>query len=97
MLRRAQLAIEPSPSVPVAAETLATLDLSDGLAIDNFEGLARHRGNRYFMVSDDNDLFVQRGGTIFSCTEGDGEGFRDGIPGTGYELPAQLNGCSRST
>ena len=60
MLRRAQLAVEPSPSVPVAAETLATLDLSDGLAIDNFEGLARHRGNRYFMVSDDNDLFVQR-------------------------------------
>jgi hypothetical protein len=60
MLRRAQLPAEPSPTQPVAAETLATLDLADGLAIDNFEGLARHRGNRYFMVSDDNNLFVQR-------------------------------------
>lgn len=60
MLRRAQLPAQSSPSDPVTAETLVTLDLADGLAIDNFEGLTRHRGNRYFMVSDDNDLFVQR-------------------------------------
>jgi len=59
-LRIAQLPAQPSLSTPVLAETLATLDLADGLAIDNFEGLTRHRGNRYFMVSDDNDLFVQR-------------------------------------
>ncbi len=59
-LRRVQLPLEPSASETVRTETLVTLDLADGLAIDNFEGLARHRGNRYFMVSDDNDLFVQR-------------------------------------
>jgi len=59
-LRRARLPTEPSASEPVKSETLATLDLADGLAIDNFEGLARHRGSHYFMVSDDNDLFVQR-------------------------------------
>jgi len=60
MLRRVRLSVPPSTTDPVTAETLATLDLADGLAIDNFEGLARHRGNRYFLVSDDNDLFVQR-------------------------------------
>lgn len=60
MLRLAQLPAEPSPTQPIAAETLATLDLADGLAIDNFEGLARHRGNRYFLISDDNNLFLQR-------------------------------------
>ena len=39
---------------------IATLDSRDGLRLDNFEGLARHRGNRFFLVSDDNDVFVQR-------------------------------------
>ncbi len=39
---------------------LATLDSDTGLKLDNFEGLARHRGNRFFLVSDDNDVFVQR-------------------------------------
>lgn len=42
------------------AETVATLDSHQGLQIDNFEGLTRHHGNRFFMVSDDNDVFVQR-------------------------------------
>jgi len=41
-------------------EGIATLDVADRFHIDNFEGLTRHRGNRYFMVSDDNDLFLQR-------------------------------------
>lgn len=39
---------------------LATLDSDTGLKLDNFEGLARHRGNRFFLVSDDNDVFLQR-------------------------------------
>ncbi len=41
-------------------ETIVALDNEQGFQIDNFEGLARHKGNRFFMVSDNNDLFVQR-------------------------------------
>ena len=43
-----------------AVETAALLDTTQGYQIDNFEGLTRHKGNRFFMVSDNNDLFVQR-------------------------------------
>ena len=39
---------------------MATLDSDHGLQIDNFEGLARHQSNRFFMVSDDNSVFIQR-------------------------------------
>jgi hypothetical protein len=59
MLRRVQLTPD-SAAQPLKPETLATLDNSKGFQLDNFEGLARHRGNRFFMVSDNNDLFVQR-------------------------------------
>ncbi len=53
------------PATPKSGELLhvtdiATLDLAAGHRIDNFEGLARHKENRFFMISDDNDLFVQR-------------------------------------
>ncbi|MDO8705862.1 MAG: hypothetical protein Q7J84_13040, partial [Sulfuricaulis sp.] len=41
-------------------ETLLSMSSKDGFQIDNFEGLARHKGNRFFLVSDNNDLFVQR-------------------------------------
>lgn len=44
----------------LVTETVTTLDSDKGLHIDNFEGLTRHRGNRFFMVSDDNDVFIQR-------------------------------------
>jgi len=40
--------------------TLAVLDTSQGWSIDNFEGLARHRGLRFFMVSDDNFKSLQK-------------------------------------
>ncbi len=59
-LRRLHLPPGTPPDSLLPAETLATLDSHQGLQIDNFEGLARHRGNRFFMVSDDNDVFVQR-------------------------------------
>ena len=39
-------------------ETLVTFDTDKGHQLDNFEGLAHHRGNRFFVVSDDNDLFL---------------------------------------
>ncbi|MBI3571387.1 MAG: esterase-like activity of phytase family protein [Gammaproteobacteria bacterium] len=58
-LKRVRLTSGPS-SEPLNPETLVTLDSQQGFQIDNFEGLARHRGNRFFMVSDNNDLFVQR-------------------------------------
>lgn len=57
-LRRVRLV--PGLATPVPAKTVVELDAAAGHTVDNFEGLARHRGRRFFMVSDDNDLFVQR-------------------------------------
>ncbi len=57
-LRIATLAREGDATASV--ETVAMLDSLEGYRLDNFEGLARHQGNRFFMVSDNNDLFVQR-------------------------------------
>lgn len=59
-LRRLRLPADAAPDTLLAAQTVATLDSENDLNIDNFEGLTRHRGNRFFMVSDDNDVFVQR-------------------------------------
>lgn len=50
---------EPLPA-PGTGPTLlpvvdvAVFDSSQGWLLDNFEGLARHRGQRFFMISDDN-------------------------------------------
>ncbi len=60
MLRTATLPTDPSATEPVPVENLMTLDTTAGHHIDNFEGLTRHRGNRFFVISDDNDLFIQR-------------------------------------
>lgn len=59
MLRRVLLTPAPAGQ-PLRPETIVTLDSNKGFQLDNFEGLARHRGNRFFMVSDNNDLFLQR-------------------------------------
>ena len=59
MLKRVRLPSPPS-SESFNPETIVTLDSWEGYQIDNFEGLARHRGRRFFMISDNNDLFVQR-------------------------------------
>ncbi len=59
-LKLVTLPENPLPTDPVPVETLVTFDTEKGHQIDNFEGLAHHRGNRFFMVSDDNDLFIQR-------------------------------------
>ena len=58
-LRIATLVGDGGESVSTV-ETVALLDTAQGYQIDNFEGLTRHKGNRFFMVSDNNDLFVQR-------------------------------------
>ena len=49
------------------ARTLAVLDTSKGWSIDNFEGLTRYRGNRFFMISDNNNFWFQR--TLLSFFE----------------------------
>jgi hypothetical protein len=59
-LKIATLSSDGSLTDPVPVETAAVLDSGKGQQIDNFEGLAWHRGNRFFLVSDDNDLFLQR-------------------------------------
>lgn len=41
-------------------EDIATFNSIHGWALDNFEGLARHQGNRFFMVSDNNQFWMQR-------------------------------------
>jgi len=58
-LKRVSLS-EANAGTALAAETLVTLDSRQGFQIDNFEGIAHHRDNRFFLVSDDNDLFIQR-------------------------------------
>lgn len=41
-------------------QLIARLSSAEGWAVDNFEGLTRHRGNHYFMVSDNNNSWLQR-------------------------------------
>jgi hypothetical protein len=59
-LRLVTLTGDGSQGSVTAAETAAVLDAARRHRIDNFEGLTRHTGNRFFMVSDDNGLLVQR-------------------------------------
>jgi hypothetical protein len=59
-LKLATLSPNVSPTESVPVETVVALDSGKEHQIDNFEGLARHRGNRFFIISDDNDLFIQR-------------------------------------
>ena len=44
---------EANAGTELPARLLASFDSTEGWRVNNFEGLARHRGNRYFMVSDD--------------------------------------------
>jgi len=53
-------ALPTDSSAPLTVETLVTLDSSKGFNIDNFEGLAAHRNNRFFLISDNNGVFFQR-------------------------------------
>jgi hypothetical protein len=41
-------------------KTLALFKQDDGFLIDNFEGLAHHKDNRFFMISDNNENFFQK-------------------------------------
>lgn len=59
-LKRARLTDVAPADTPLETQTLFTLNAGEGYQIDNFEGIAHHRGKHYFMVSDDNDFFLQR-------------------------------------
>ena len=41
-------------------ESLAEMQVGGLVPMDNYEGLTRHTGNRYFMISDDNESFMQQ-------------------------------------
>jgi hypothetical protein len=45
---------------PLEPIVVAHFNTADGWRIDNFEGLSRHRGQRIFLVSDDNNRSPQR-------------------------------------
>lgn len=62
-LRRVWLSDDGSSKV----EQVAVFDSTKGWKVDNFEGLTHHRGNLFFMVSDDNHSSLQR--TLLSYWE----------------------------
>ena len=67
---------------------LAVLDSSRGWHLDNFEGLAAHGANKYFMVSDDNgQSFLQR--TLLTYFELIEPAPAVPVPQTGAESTAQ--------
>jgi hypothetical protein len=41
-------------------EEIAHFSTADDWSLDNFESIARHQGNRYFLVSDDNTSIIQK-------------------------------------
>ena len=49
----------PAVSTEPTIEDVARFDTSEW-TIDNFEGVAWHEGSHYFMVSDDNESFIQK-------------------------------------
>jgi len=46
---------DPDTQQPIKAKTVARFDGAEGWYVDNFEGLTRHKGRHFFMVSDDNN------------------------------------------
>ncbi len=55
-LRRVEL---PAEDNAVRVADVASFNTAAGWRLDNFEGLAHHRGQRFFMISDDNDSIWQ--------------------------------------
>gem|GEM_PF-162476 len=53
--------------------TIAILDSSQGWSVDNFEGLSRHRGLKFFMVSDDNFNALQKTLLVYFELAGTGD------------------------
>ena len=51
---------DPWVNPPLESHVVAELSSAQGWIIDNFEGLTRYRGQRFFMVSDNNRKALQR-------------------------------------
>lgn len=58
-LRRTDSLSAPNSSRLLTVTEVARFDTSQGWLLDNFEGLASHRNQRFFMVSDDNCRALQ--------------------------------------
>jgi len=82
-LRHAEAPVPDAAGGLLRVRDLVTLDSAEGWHIDNFEGLARHRGARFFLVSDDNDSAFQR--TILAYLELVAPGLA--APGAGARFP----------
>lgn len=52
--------LSPAENGKLTREVLATINVGGRMPVDNYEGLTRHKGNRYFMVSDNNEHFMQQ-------------------------------------
>lgn len=66
----------PVPETPAAAPPVTDIArfASNGeTRVDNFEGLARHEGDRYFMVSDDNESAIQKTLLLYLSIPAEGE------------------------
>lgn len=50
----------PPQGGAAAVEEVARFSTAEQWFLDNFEAIARHRGNRYFMASDDNNSAMQK-------------------------------------
>ena len=86
-LRRTRIATA-APGARLAVTTLAVLDSSRGWSVDNFEGLTRHHGRNFFMVSDDNFNPLQKTLLVyFAAMDTDDPGDAGNIPE--YELHQQ--------
>jgi hypothetical protein len=59
-VRRIQLTPGSKDGSMLPVQDIVRFDTSDGWAIDNFEAIAGHQGNRFFMVSDDNESAIQK-------------------------------------
>jgi len=59
VLRRSEPLPAPQDK-PLKTHIIAEFNSAKGWILDNFEGLTRHRGRRFFMVSDDNSRAFQR-------------------------------------
>ena len=64
VLRRSQPLPAPTQhpwqQPPLQSDVVAEFNSAQGWMLDNFEGLAHHRGRRFFMVSDNNRRALQR-------------------------------------
>ena len=60
IIRRIRLDKNDKNDAVIPSEIIALFESTKGWKIDNFEGLAHHKDNKYFMISDDNNNIFQR-------------------------------------